>query len=52
MCRLERGGPDLDARETQQVGRKRPDGTRAEVMELHAIGKPCCSAFTASDPEK
>ena len=28
-----------------------PDGTRAEVMELHAIGKPCCSAFTASDPE-
>ena len=27
-----------------------PDGTRAEVMELHAIGKPCCSAFTASDP--
>jgi catechol 2,3-dioxygenase-like lactoylglutathione lyase family enzyme len=28
------------------------DGTRAEVMELHAIGKPCCSAFTASDPEK
>jgi catechol 2,3-dioxygenase-like lactoylglutathione lyase family enzyme len=29
-----------------------PDGTRAEVMEFHAIGKPCCSAFTASDPEK
>jgi catechol 2,3-dioxygenase-like lactoylglutathione lyase family enzyme len=29
-----------------------PDGTRAEVMELHAIGKPCCSAFTAADPEK
>jgi len=29
-----------------------PDGTRAEVMELHAIGKPCCSAFTATDPEK
>jgi catechol 2,3-dioxygenase-like lactoylglutathione lyase family enzyme len=28
-----------------------PDGTRAEVMELHAIGKPCCSPFTASDPE-
>ncbi len=20
-----------------------PDGTRAEIMELHAIGKPCCS---------
>jgi catechol 2,3-dioxygenase-like lactoylglutathione lyase family enzyme len=29
-----------------------PDGTRAEVMELHAIGKPCCSPFTAVDPEK
>ena len=29
-----------------------PDGTRAEIMELHAIGKPCCSGFTASDPEK
>lgn len=27
-----------------------PDGTRAEIMELHAIGKPCCSPFTASDP--
>jgi catechol 2,3-dioxygenase-like lactoylglutathione lyase family enzyme len=27
-----------------------PDGTRAEIMELHAVGKPCCSAFTASDP--
>lgn len=29
-----------------------PDGTRAELMELHAIGTPCCSAFTAADPEK
>jgi catechol 2,3-dioxygenase-like lactoylglutathione lyase family enzyme len=28
-----------------------PDGTRAELMELHAIGKPCCSPFTASDPD-
>lgn len=27
-----------------------PDGTRAEIMELHAMGKPCCSRFTASDP--
>lgn len=27
-----------------------PDGTRAEIMELNAIGKPCCSPFTASDP--
>lgn len=29
-----------------------PDGTRAEMMEFHAIGQPCCSAFTAPDPEK
>jgi TolB protein len=29
-----------------------PDGTRAEVMEFHAIGTPCCSPFTASDPSK
>jgi hypothetical protein len=29
-----------------------PDGTRAEVMEFHAIGKPCCSPFTATDPQK
>ena len=28
-----------------------PDGTRAEIMELHAIGKPCCSSFTAADPQ-
>ncbi len=28
-----------------------PDGTRAEIMELHAIGVPCCSPFTAADPE-
>ncbi len=27
-----------------------PDGTRAEIMELHAVGTPCCSSFTASDP--
>jgi len=27
-----------------------PDGTRAEIMELHAVGKPCCSPFTASEP--
>ncbi len=29
-----------------------PDGTRAEIMELHAIGTPCCSPFKAPDPEK
>ncbi len=29
-----------------------PDGTRAEIMEFQAIGKPCCSPFTAADPQK
>ncbi|TWB30622.1 VOC family protein [Nitrospirillum bahiense] len=29
-----------------------PDGTRAELMELHAIGTPCCTPFGAPDPEK
>jgi hypothetical protein len=27
-----------------------PDGIRAELMNLHATEKPCCSAFTATDP--
>jgi len=29
-----------------------PDGTRTEIMEFHAVGKPCCSPFTASDPTR
>ncbi|WP_246263375.1 VOC family protein [Caulobacter soli] len=45
--------------ETPKIGRDAkwqlnlfdPDGTRAEIMELHAIGKPCCSPFTAADPQ-
>jgi len=47
-------------KETPKIGRDAkwqlnlfdPDGTRAEIMEFHAIGKPCCSPFTATDPEK
>ena len=27
-----------------------PDGIRAELMNLHATEKPCCSPFTAQDP--
>jgi hypothetical protein len=27
-----------------------PDGIRLELMEFHATEKPCCSPFTASDP--
>jgi len=29
-----------------------PDGIRAELMNLHATEKPCCSAFTAQDPSE
>lgn len=46
--------------ETPKIGRDAkwqlnlldPDGTRAELMEFHAIGKPCCSPFKAPDPER
>jgi len=27
-----------------------PDGIRLELMEFHAVEKPCCSSFTADDP--
>src|SRR5258708_24119379 len=29
-----------------------PDGIRAELMNFHATEKPCCSAFTAKDPDR
>jgi catechol 2,3-dioxygenase-like lactoylglutathione lyase family enzyme len=28
-----------------------PDGIRLELMEFHAVEKPCCSPFTADDPK-
>jgi hypothetical protein len=28
-----------------------PDGIRTELMEFHAVDKPCCSPFTAEDPK-
>jgi len=34
----------------QQFNMYDPDGTRAELMNLHATEKPCCSDFTAQDP--
>ena len=47
-------------KETPKIGRDAkwqlnlldPDGTRAEIMEFHAIGKPCCSPFTGKDPDQ
>ncbi len=29
-----------------------PDGIRLELMEFHAVEKPCCSPFTAPDPNQ
>jgi len=29
-----------------------PDGIRLELMNFHATEKPCCSPFTADDPEE
>jgi len=54
------GGRLQGQKETPKIGRDAkwqlnlldPDGTRAEIMEFHAIGKPCCSPFTAPDPQK
>jgi catechol 2,3-dioxygenase-like lactoylglutathione lyase family enzyme len=51
---LERGQPAVPkiGRDAKwQLNLLDPDGTRAELMEFKAVGKPCCSPFTASDPE-
>jgi hypothetical protein len=45
-------GPKIGADGKWQFNTYDPDGTRAEFMEFHAVIKPCCSPFTASDPEK
>jgi catechol 2,3-dioxygenase-like lactoylglutathione lyase family enzyme len=34
----------------QQFNLYDPDGIRLELMEFHAVEKPCCSPFTADDP--
>ena len=44
------GTPKIGRDAKWQLNLHDPDATRAEIMELHAIGKPCCSPFTASDP--
>jgi catechol 2,3-dioxygenase-like lactoylglutathione lyase family enzyme len=44
------GTPKIGRDAKWQLNLHDPDGTRAEIMELHAIGKPCCSPFTAADP--
>jgi catechol 2,3-dioxygenase-like lactoylglutathione lyase family enzyme len=44
------GTPKIGRDAKWQLNLHDPDGTRAEIMELHAIGKPCCSPFTAPGP--
>jgi catechol 2,3-dioxygenase-like lactoylglutathione lyase family enzyme len=46
------GTPKIGRDAKWQLNLHDPDGTRAEIMELHAIGTPCCSAFTAADPDR
>jgi catechol 2,3-dioxygenase-like lactoylglutathione lyase family enzyme len=43
-------GPKIGRDGKWQYNLFSPDGTRAEIMEFQAVGKPCCSSFTASSP--
>jgi catechol 2,3-dioxygenase-like lactoylglutathione lyase family enzyme len=43
-------GPKIGRDGKWQYNLFSPDGTRAEVMEFQAAGKPCCSTFTATSP--
>jgi catechol 2,3-dioxygenase-like lactoylglutathione lyase family enzyme len=44
-------GPQLGLDGKWQANLYDPDGTRVELMEYHAVTEPCCSPFTAPDPE-
>jgi catechol 2,3-dioxygenase-like lactoylglutathione lyase family enzyme len=46
-----RDGPQMGRDGKWQANLYDPDGTRVELMEWHATTKPCCSPFTAEDPE-
>jgi catechol 2,3-dioxygenase-like lactoylglutathione lyase family enzyme len=43
-------GPSMGRDGKWQANLYDPDGTRVELMEFHAVAKPCCSSFTAADP--
>lgn len=45
-------GPQMGLDGKWQANLYDPDGTRVELMEFHAVTKPCCSEFTAPDPTK
>jgi catechol 2,3-dioxygenase-like lactoylglutathione lyase family enzyme len=44
-------GPQLGRDGKWQTNLYDPDGTRVELMEFRAVATPCCSPFTAADPE-
>jgi catechol 2,3-dioxygenase-like lactoylglutathione lyase family enzyme len=46
-----RDGPQMGRDGKWQANLYDPDGTRVELMEWHAVTTPCCSPFTAEDPE-
>jgi len=45
-------GPKIGRDGKWQFNMYDPDGTRAEFMEFHAVIKPCCTPFTATDPDE
>lgn len=45
-------GPKIGRDGKWQYNLFSPDGTRAETMEFQAVGKPCCSDFTAASPSE
>lgn len=44
--------PNLGRDGKMQLNLYDPDGTRVELMDFHAIARPCCSPFTAEDPSE
>jgi catechol 2,3-dioxygenase-like lactoylglutathione lyase family enzyme len=44
-------GPKVGKDGKYQFNLYDPDGIRLELMEFHAVEKPCCSSFTAEDPK-
>lgn len=45
------GGPQLGKDGKWQYNMYDPDGTRVELMEYAPVEKPCCSSFTAPNPQ-
>jgi len=48
----EKAEPKMGRDGKNQLNLFDPDGTRLEMMDFHATEKPCCSPFTAPDPDE